>query len=460
MASLPGIISAMRAAVPAGRPAIGERERAKLQALTRALKAAMPGAADEVRRFEDIRGRSVRVDDAEADSWLAGKTVLVTGGTGCIGSVLLGQIASHQPARLVSVSRGQTDRWPRQDAAEYLTADVGGRAGLAAIFSSVRPDLVFHVAAQRDPGLAEREVRQTVITNVLGTSNVIEACAEFGVAQLVAASTGKALRPYSREVYTAGKRAAEWLLARAAARNDMLVSASRFTHVVNNSIVRDKLLRWAADGVVRLHDPHTLFYAQSALESAQLMMCAGLRARDGELRVSAINDLGWPISLLDLAVGTLLEAGSESPVYFSGHDPGYESEPFPGLYDPATAGEVSPLLSAFEAAGAAHDQDLGIDTFTMLLDLGKSPEELPASLALACREGDPGRVRAALDELSWQLFDAALAALPRETLIRAAARTERYAGELSCDHARMLAGIRAHVGAGQPEMAGPGAIRR
>jgi nucleoside-diphosphate-sugar epimerase len=456
--SVPDIISAMRAAVPAGRSAMGESERAELQDLTQALKAALPAAVDEVRRFDGIRHRSVRVGDAELSGWLAGKTVLVTGGTGCIGSVLLGQIAGHAPARLVSVSRGQTDRWPRQVAAEYLTADVGDRAGLAAIFGSVRPDLVFHVAAQRNPGLAEREVQQTVRTNVLGTGNVIEACAEFGVAQLVAASTGKALRPYSREVYTAGKRAAEWLLARAAARTDMLVSGSRFTHVVDNSIVRDRLLRWAEDGVVRLHDPHTLFYAQSALESAQLMMCAGLRAQAGALRVSAINDLGWPVSLLDLAVGTLLEADSRSPVYFSGHDPGYESVPFPGLYDPATAGEVSPLLSAFEAAGATHDQDLGIDAFTMMLDLGKLPEQLPVSLTRACREGDPGRIRSALDELSWQLFDAALAALPREILSRAAARTEPYAAELSCDHTRMLAGIRAHAGSGQPEMAGPGAI--
>jgi nucleoside-diphosphate-sugar epimerase len=447
----------MRAAVPAGRSAIGERERAELEGLTRALKAAMPAAIDEVRRFDGIRQRRVRVDEAELRGWLAGKTVLVTGGTGCIGSVLLGQIAGRRPARLVSVSRGQTDRWPRQDGAEYLTADVSDLASLASIFSSVRPDLVFHLAAQRDPGLAERQVCQTVKTNVLGTRNVIEASAEFGVAELVAASTGKALRPYSREVYTAGKRAAEWLLARAADRTDILVSASRFTHVVDNSIVRDRLLRWARDGVVRLHDPHTLFYAQSALESAQLMMCAGLGARAGAVRVSAINDLGWPVSLLDLAVGTLLEADSASPVYFSGHDPGYESVHFPGLYDPATAGEVSPLLSAFEAAGAAHDEDLGIDAFTMMLDLGKLPE-LPVSFSRACRDADPGRVRAALDELSWQLFDAALAALPRETLSRAAARTERYAGELSCDHARMLAGIQAYAGSGQPEMAGPGAI--
>lgn len=448
----------MREAAPAGQLDLGDRQRRELQGLTKALKAAMPDAADEVRRFDEIGSRGVPVRDAELRRWLAGKTVLVTGGTGCVGSTLLAQIAGRGPVRLVSVSRGQALPWPRLDDVEYLHADVAGHAGLAEIFDSVRPDLVFHVAAQRDPGLAEREVHRTVSTNILGTRNVVEACAEFGTAELVAASTGKALRPYSREVYTAGKRSAEWILARAANRTDIRVSASRFTHVVDNSIVRDRLLGWARSGVIRLHDPDTLFYAQSALESAQLMLCAGLRAQAGVLRICAISDLGWPVSLLDLAIGTLLEADSASPVYFSGHDPGYESVPFPGLYDPATAGDVSPLLSGFEALGAEHDQDLGIDAFTMTLDLGRVSEQLLTRLDLACKDSRPEPVRAALDELSWQLFDAALAALPRAALSRAAARSEPHSSELSCDHTRMLAGIRHYAGSAQPEMAGPGVL--
>ncbi len=456
VASVPEIISAMRDAVPSGRSELTERERKELHGLTLALIAARPDAADEVRRFEAIRGRGVNVRDGELRRWLSGKTVLVTGGTGCIGTELLAQIAGRGPARLVSVSRGQAVRWPRLDGVEYSRADIASRGELAAVFAAVRPDLVFHVAAQRDPGLAEREVHRTVSTNVLGTRNVLDACAEFGTAELVAASTGKALRPYSREVYTAGKRSAEWLLAVAAARTGIRVSACRFTHVVDNSIVRDRLLRWARGGVIRLHDPDTLFYAQSALESAQLMLSAGLRARPGTLRVCAISDLGWPVSLLDLAIGTLLEADSASPVYFSGHDPGYESAPFPGLYDPATAGDVSPLLSAFEAIGAEHDQDLGIDACTMRLDLDRVSGELIGSLDRACAHADSEPVRSALDELSWQLFDAALAALPRAALRRAAVRTEPYADELSCDHTRMLAGIRHYAGSAQPEMAGPG----
>jgi nucleoside-diphosphate-sugar epimerase len=459
-ASVPEIIRAMREVAPPGRRELGDRELRELGSLTAALLAARPDAAREILRFDEISRRGVRVPADALGIWLAGKTILVTGGTGCIGSTLLAKIAQFQPARLVSVSRGDNSRWGRLEGAEYRHADVAVQGDVATVFASVRPDLVFHVAAQRDPGLAERMVQRTVSTNVIGTRNVVSACEEFGVAELVSASTGKALRPYSREVYTASKRAAEWLLASAAARGRMTVSASRFTHVVDNSIVAGRLHSWARDGVVRLHDPDTLFYAQSARESAQLMLCAGLRAQRGVLRVSAISNLDWPVSLLDLAIGTLLAAGSASPIYFSGHDPGYESVPFPGLYDPATAGEISPLLSAFEAASATAEPELGIDSFGLRFEPGQVSDAGLAELERACGAEGPEPSRAGLDELSWQLFDAALAALPRPVLSRAAALAQPHTEDMSCDHSRMLAGIRRHAGTAQPEMAGPGVQNR
>src|ERR1035441_7974447 len=86
--------------------------------------------------------------------------------------------------------------------------------------------------------------------SVVGTRNVISVAAEFGVPQLVCASTGKALRPYSADVYTASKRAAEWLLAAAAARGEARYSAARFTHVVDKSIIYARLLDWCqGDGI-------------------------------------------------------------------------------------------------------------------------------------------------------------------------------------------------------------------
>jgi len=211
VATVSEIITAMREAAPAGQHDLDGRVLGELRSLTQALIAAKPDVDEEYNRFLALGQRGIGVPDGDLAEWLGGTTVLVTGGTGCIGSTLLAQVAQWQPRRLVSVSRGLTGGWPRLAGAEYLHADIRDRPGLATIFGEVRPDVVFHLAAQRDPGLAEREIHRTVTTNVLGTRQVIAAAEEAGVRQLVFASTGKALRPYSREVYTASKRAAEWL---------------------------------------------------------------------------------------------------------------------------------------------------------------------------------------------------------------------------------------------------------
>jgi nucleoside-diphosphate-sugar epimerase len=443
------IISAMRAAAPAGQRDLDDGTLGELRSLTQALLAARPDAIEERARFLGLRQRGIAVPEAEFNDWLGGATVLVTGGTGCIGTALMAQVASCRPQRLVSVSRGVTNGWPRLAGAEYLHGDVRDRCRLAAIFDEVRPDVVFHLAAQRDPGLAEREVHRTVSTNVLGTAHVISAVEEFGVPQLVAASTGKALRPYSREIYTASKRAAEWLLAGASARGTARYSAARFTHVVDNSIIYTKLLRWCEDGVIRLHAADILFYAQSALESAQLLLRTGLGASRGRLWVHAITDLGWPISLLDLALGVLAETGSQAPVYFSGYDPGYESAAFPGLYDPRTAGEVSPLLNSFEAACVDQVPGRVTDSFGAAYVPGPEPDAALLGLQDACAATEePAAIRAVLDALSWCLFDSMLRAAPRGTLARVAELTAPFEDELSAAYRRILAAVRQYAGVG------------
>src|ERR1700728_1850844 len=165
------------------------------------------------------------------------------------GSEIMAQLAARCSGRLVSVSRGVTNDRPRHPRAEYLHADVRDHAAIAELIGDVRPDLLFHVAAQRDPGLAELEVHRTVSTNVLGTRNVLTAAAAAGVPQVVCASTGKALRPYSPDMYPASKRVAEWLVAAAAGSSSgTTYSTARFTHVVDNSIIHGRLLDWCRGG--------------------------------------------------------------------------------------------------------------------------------------------------------------------------------------------------------------------
>ncbi len=443
MLSVPEIVALMRESVPPGRETLDDSSLTRLQQLTRALLEANPGARQEYARFLAISGRALPLPDGDLDAWLGGTTVVVVGGTGCIGSTLMQQVKIRCPGRLVSVGRGVTDRYPRLPGAEYVQADIRDRQRLRAVLGEIRPDVIFHVAAQRDPGLAEHEVHRTLSTNVLGTQNVITIAAECGVPQVVCASTGKALRPYSPDVYTASKRVAEWLVAAAASAGcTTTYSMARFTHVVDNSIIHGRLLDWCRGGVIRLHSADIGFYGESALESAQLLLAAGLGARPGELRVHAITDLGWPVTLLDVTLGVLARTGSATPIYISGYDRGYEPLPFPGLYDPLTAAEVSPLLSAFEAATAQAMPGGMVDAFPLAVTPGPELDRRLRELEAACHgTGDPRVLRPALDQLSWALLDATLSAVDQPVLARAAELTARHQGTLIPEHQRMLAAI-------------------
>jgi len=450
------IIGAMRRAVPAGRARLNGDEASVLRDLTSALAKSRPEAIAEYERFRGIAKRRLCLPEAELAARLNGAAILVTGGTGCIGSTLMPQLTARHPARLVSVSRGITSGWPRQDDVEYRHADVTDRRAIGEALADVRPDIVFHVAAQRSPALAETEVHRTVSVNLLGARNVLAAAAEAGTPQVVLASTGKALRPYSPEVYTASKRAAEWVAATTAATTGVTCSAARFTHVIDNSIVHQRLLSWAAAGAgqtaqaaMRLHGPDIAFYAQSALESAQLLLIAMLGAAPGVFRLHAIKDLGWPVCLLDVALGVLASTGSQTPVYVSGYEPGYEEIPFPGLYDPATAGDVSPLLNAFEVAAANCAPCPMTDSFSLDFAPDPAAPKLLDAIAEACartRAGDA--IRRALDELSWTLLDATLAAADPAALRRSAKLTSRFEDCMSPAHRRITRAISAH--AGQP----------
>jgi nucleoside-diphosphate-sugar epimerase len=444
------IINEMRAAVAPGQQDLDAAAVSRLRELTARLVAGRrEEARTEYERFLSVIKRELCLPRDRLAERLDGAVILVTGGTGCVGSTLVTQLTAFKPARIVSVSRGVTGGWPRHPGAEYLYADVRDQARMEALIGEIRPDLIFHVASQRDPGLAETRVHHTVTTNVLGTRSVLGAAAATGTGQVVCASTGKALRPFSPDVYTASKRVAEWVAFGFAASGALPVSAVRFTHVVDNSIIHQRLQDWAAaSAVIRLHSPQIAFYVQSAVESAQLLMLAALDqglarparpGRPGRLPIRAIADLGWPVSLLDLTLGVLAARDSGAPVYLSGYDPGYEEVPFPGLYDPATAGDLSPLLNAFEAAAVVPSECPMTNVFEAEFAPEPRAAELSAELAAICGEtDDPQRVRAALRELSWALLDATLAAAPPEALTRAARIASRHVATLTADHCQIL----------------------
>jgi nucleoside-diphosphate-sugar epimerase len=434
------LLNELAKAAPPRAEVLTPHELVRLRELTRELLGLKPQAGAEYRRFEGVRNRRITLPQQDLAAFLEGATVLVTGGTGCIGSILLRQLLNYRPARLVSLSRGRI-KAPAIEGVEFVYGDVSDRSRLDEVFAEIRPDVVFHAAAQRDPGRAELEVLHTVATNVFGTRNVVHAAARSGASTVSCASTGKALRPYSPDVYAASKRIGEWVLARAAVTLDVRLSASRFTHVVDNSIFGARLRSWCAnDEPIRLHSADIGFYIQSATESAQLLLCGLLDAQPGSLRLNALRDLDWPASLLEVALGAIARTGSAAPIYIAGYDDGYEEQAFPGLYDPMTAGDVSPLINVFEAIGAKAAAAEQVDMFTPDPpgDDEKAVRAL-AALEAACApaasgEPDPELVRGRLDELSWALLEANVVKIPEPARARAVRLAERSVTALPEGH--------------------------
>lgn len=408
---------------------------------TELLEAEGEFAATEYDRYVGVEERGLDIDRHALAEHLAGKSVLVTGGTGLIGSALLKELGTLGATRLASISRGVTQPAEHMRGVEYFKGDIRNIDELAAVIDEVQPDIVFHVAADKYNHEAEARPRFTLTTNIEGTKNVIEAAQASGVQQLIYASTGKATRPYSPDIYASSKKTGEWLMS-AAAENGMLSSAVRFTHVVDDSNARKKINEAIDEGgYVRLQNPEVLFYIQSAKESAHLLLNSMLEAEHGVLNIQAIRDLEMPIDLLDLGLGAISKKNSKVPIYFGGVEKGYEDVAWPGLYDPMTGGDVSPLINAIEAPEATESAHCpALDTFPMKIAQSPQAELWLEKLLKACEmNSNSGTLRDASQALGWAILDARLNALTLTTLNRAAARAAKFAlqGTLSIEHQRV-----------------------
>ncbi|MER7455775.1 polysaccharide biosynthesis protein [Micromonospora sp. NPDC126480] len=365
-----------------------------------------------------------------------GRRIVVTGGSGCLGTALLRRLNLLGPVALMSAAITPPTR--PVPGVRYLQLDIRDYESVSAFMREHRPEAVFHLAAQRDPGLAEFQVARTVHTNVMGTRNVAEAAERAGAKNFVYASTGKALRPYSSDIYAESKRMGEWVVSQVAARGNIGCAGVRFTHVVDNSIVLQRFRRWCRTGnLVRLHSPDTLFYAQSAAESAQLMLAALVVSAKPVMRLCMIRDLGWPVNLLDLALGVVAESGGVAPLYIAGHEPGYEEMPYPGLYDPMLAGNVSPLMNAMEAHNLPESESQAVDVISV------HPVSAPAltrrmpKLEELCTAGDDAAVRIVFDEMAWNLMEQIAVAAPAAAVKRMVQVSKPYRALLSPEHRKL-----------------------
>lgn len=306
--------------------------------------------------FAEVWGRTIHLYESEVSNQLKGKVVLVTGGEGCVGGHLVKKLVELGVRRVVSVDKARcsdpSEIKPivsQKALIALYAADIRNYDALKHIFDVEKPDVVFHLAAQRHPGLAEIQIRETVTTSILGTQNIIRLCERYEVQQCIFSSTGKASRYFTNDVYAASKKFSEWQFAQAAIEGNVTYGMVRFTHLLDNSLVCQQIDDKIQQGkIVNIHAPHRYVTAQNVSEALHLLLNALIVCKPGKLKFLTVRNLGLPTETLEIALYKIVQSGKEIPIYFQGLLPGYEEPFFSGQFDWSKPAEIHLLINALE----------------------------------------------------------------------------------------------------------------
>jgi FlaA1/EpsC-like NDP-sugar epimerase len=296
---------------------------------------------------EDLLLRpSVKIDYRRLESFVKGRSVVVTGGGGSIGAEICRRVVTFGAARLLVIENSEPALHavlealatkPGDAQIEGRIADVRDRERVFAVLAGFKPQIVFHAAALKHVPLLERDWGEGVKTNVFGSVNVADASVEAGADALVMVSTDKAIEPVS--VLGATKRFAEMycqaldadLLRRSAPnRRPPRLIAVRFGNVLasNGSVVPKFKAQIEAGGPVTVTHPDMVRYFMTIREACDLVVTAASHAlvqARSDVAVYVLN-MGQPVKIVDLAERMIrlsgLEPGHDVQIVFTGIRPG------------------------------------------------------------------------------------------------------------------------------------------
>ena len=348
--------------------------------------------------LEDLLGRPQAVLDRPAmQALVEGKRVLITGAGGTIGGELVRQVSDFGPAHLTlldnseyhlyEIDRELSNRHPDLPRSAVLR-DVREGGRLENVFAEARPELVFHAAALKHVTMVENHPGEGVLTNVVGTRNVADACSKSGVGTMVLISTDKAVNPSS--VMGATKRLAENYcqaldLDGAGRRGSTRFVTVRFGNVLRStgSVVPLFQKQLAAGGPLTVTDPDVSRYFMTVREAVELVLQASALG-SGEADYSGkifVLEMGVSVRILDLARQMIRLAGLEPEkdvaITFIGLRPGeklheellHESEPTVGT-------RISDILLASPRTADRALLARAIDELSASAEAGKTDKTL------------------------------------------------------------------------------------
>ncbi len=263
----------------------------------------------------------VELDMDSIAGYLSGKTVLVTGGGGSIGSELCRQIMRFKPKLLIifeiyencayELEYDLRQRYGRDCPVTTLIGSIRDKKRLDEVFEEYHPEVVFHAAAHKHVPLMERSPAEAIKNNVFGTRNLLESASTHGVERLVQLSTDKAVNPTN--VMGATKRITEMLIQRYGEKTNMKCMAVRFGNVLGShgSVIPLMENQIRTGGPVTVTHPDITRYFMTIPEAAQLVLQAGGIAKSGSIFVL---DMGEPVRIMDLAQKLIRAYGYEPNV--------------------------------------------------------------------------------------------------------------------------------------------------
>lgn len=267
---------------------------------------------------EDLLGREcIKLDYDGISDYLKGKTVLVTGGGGSIGSELCRQISKFNPKELIIFDIYENNIYEIQNELKRdypnlslvtLIGSVRDTVRLEEVYSTYKPEVVFHAAAHKHVPLMEGSPAEAIKNNVVGTFNVARLASDYNVERFVLISTDKAVNPTN--IMGATKRMCEMIIQSLDKVSKTEFVAVRFGNVLgsNGSVVPLFKKQIANGGPVTLTHRDITRYFMTIPEASQLVLQAGAYAKGGEIFVL---DMGEPVKIYDLAENLIKLSGFE-----------------------------------------------------------------------------------------------------------------------------------------------------
>jgi len=284
-------------------------------------------------RIEDLLGREpVRLDTGAIDEYLRGKTVMITGAGGSIGSDLCRQVLRFSPRRLVLFDQSEFNIYQIQMNLQELYPDaevhpvIGDLLNLPRLERTMlrfKPEVVFHAAAYKHVPLMELNAEESLRNNAIGTWNAASLAVAHGVKKFVMVSTDKAVRPTN--IMGASKRVAELICQGLSQKGGTKFVTVRFGNVLNSvgSVIPLFRRQIARGGPVTVTHPEIYRYFMTIREATQLILQAGAMGKGCEI---FILDMGEPVKIADLARDMIslsgFEPGKDIKIAFIGLRPG------------------------------------------------------------------------------------------------------------------------------------------